>query len=411
MSRVLASALGVSYPALKLRLGRLERAAGMPGRDIRLGLALQASAKEKIAELGLDPSITTGEELYRALSEKLLADEQKVRKHLGCDINSTPADILKAVDAFMEKEAEKQKIFAIKSVSLKAILKKCKPKATMKALGYRSMDSMFKHEPAVQLLVATLLVESPEWHKNRLKAYEGLQAKDFEIRSVRFEVPTGKKWPILAEKYIQKNRHNVIVVPEAGGAVFLPLTHDFSALAILTTLMARQAFETIRARGALLKLRQVQPELGKVVASAVRREPTTGFTLEGERLSWADTHRFYGSEFAPYHPTLFEPHLQDEDFKPLNMMKSLRKLNRALSFWANTDHLLFQDGSDIVSLNMLDVALAVCNHSPYSRRFAYYGREELARRINASYLQHDNFHDALQQTVSDKLVPNDEFIV
>jgi hypothetical protein len=409
MSRVLAELLGAEEPAFRLGLRRLEETTGLPAHDIRLTLEIEREVREKMQALGLDPSVTTAEELYLALGERLKADETAVRNALGLTTESSVTDLLLSVRDFLTKETAGKEVFAIKPTVLRTLLKKLKPKATMKALGYRSMDSMFKHESPLQLLIATELVEDEAWQHARLEAYKKLQSKDFELKSVTFEVPVTKKWPQIAEKHTLEKRHNLIVAAEVGGVMLLPLKRDFSALALLTLVLGFRAFEQVRARSAFLKLHQVEPNFNEVLYQSAHHEPMTDFVMNGHRLSWEAVHWFYGSGAAPYHPDIFEPHVSPEDVARHDHHASLAKLDQALSFWEGSHFLALFDRGEIVSLNILDVALGVCNGLTYGERVLHYMREALGRELFARYLQHDRYHDELQDTISQQLAP--EFAV
>lgn len=409
MSRVLAELLGAEEPAFRLGLRRLEETTGLPANDIRLTVQIEHDVRQKMRSLGLDPAVTTAQELYHALGERLRADEMKIRSALQLTTESSVNDLLQAVRRFLNEETADKEVFVVKPTVMRALLKKLKPKATMKALGYRSMDSMFKHESVLELLVATQLVEDSTWQAARLEMYKKLQAKDFELRKVSFEVPLTKKWPQLAEKYTAAHHHNLITATEIGGVMLLPLQRDFPALAVLTAVLGFRAFEQVRARSALLKLHQVEPNFGDVLYEAAHHEPMTDFEMNGHRLSWESIHWFYGSESAPYHPEIFEPHLQPEDMAHHDYHASLAKLDEALSFWKGSHFLALLNQGEIVSLNILDVALSVCNGLAYSERVLHYVRESVGRQLFALYLRHDTYHDALQDTLSKQLAPEFAF--
>jgi hypothetical protein len=408
MSRVLAELLGAEEPAFRLGLRRLEETTGLPAYDIRLTVEIEHEVREKMRALGLDPTVTTADELYHALGERLRKDETTVRTALQLSPESSVNDLLQAVRSFLGKETADKEVFAIKPTVMRALLKKLKPKATMKALGYRSMDSMFKHESVLELLVATQLVEDEAWQGARLEAYKKLQSKDFELRKVAFEVPLTKKWPQIAEKYTAEHHHNLITAAEVGGVMLLPLQRDFPALALLTLVLGFRAFEQVRARSALLKLHQVEPSFSEVLYNAAHHEPMTEFVMNGHQLSWESVHWFYGSDVAPYHPEIFEPHILPEDMTRHDYHASLAKLSEALSFWRGSHFLALFDQGDVVSLNILDVALGVCNGLAYGERMLHYMRESLGRELFARYLSHDAYHNALQDSLSRQLAP--EFV-
>lgn len=403
MSRVLANILGSAEPAFRQQIDRLERAAGLPGADIRLMMHVTNETRGKIRQLGLDPHDTTGPELYSALQLRLKDDEARVREALGLQADSNPADILEAVGSYVAKQH--LQTFVVKQSSMRALLKKLQPKATLKKLGYRSMDSMLKHEAPAQLLAAAKVLESHDWQQHRLEAYKKLAATDFETKAVSFYVPTSKQWPGVAAKYIAAHRHNILAVPELGTVVLLPLSHDLPGLAITTTMLAMESVNDMRSLGSYLKLQQVRPDYGKVFAEALVREPIVAADITGEPLPWKVVQWFYGHGHSAYHPEAFQPHVQPEDLSWHNAEDTLSQLHAALEFWQGSQLLALLDGPEPVSLNLLDVALSVCNGLDYSQRAVHHMRESLSRELLARYLHQENLQALLLGKLDAELAP------
>lgn len=408
MSRALADILGAEESAFRLGLQRLEQIAGAPRADIRLLVQIEQMVRVKLHVLGLDNANTTGPELFRALEERLKADEAIARKALGLSDTATPTEILAKVQAFLVKAADAAPVFAVKSTAMRSILKKLKPKATMKALGYRSMDSMFKHESAPQLLAATMIVENAEWQQARLEAYGRLQAKDFELRKINYVMPVAKQWPGLARRYTTQHKHNMIVLPEVGSVIILPLEVVLPGLTLVSILLATRALNDIRARSAFFKLQQVRPDFGSIVRSASQAEPMADAEFGGQKLSWKLVHWFYSSKHAQAYPEVFETHLGQEDFCWHDPHDVLEKLDPGLAFWRGSHELALLDHHDAISLNMLDVALGVCNGLNYSNRLLQTMRESLSRELMARYLHHGSLQALLERSFGRQLVSETE---
>ena len=76
MTRMLSELLSAKEPDFRLMLQQLERANGEPCEDIRLSSEINQKVQSKIRSLGLDPTDTSGPELYNVLNTRLLGDEQ-----------------------------------------------------------------------------------------------------------------------------------------------------------------------------------------------------------------------------------------------------------------------------------------------------------------------------------------------
>src|ERR1700729_596331 len=113
MTRFLSSALGATQPLFGQSIAALERAGGQPSADIRLSSELMQQVRLKIGELGLDPTDTTGPELYGALQGRLAADDQKVRQALSITDDASSDDMLARAYAFLKKQADASTCFAL----------------------------------------------------------------------------------------------------------------------------------------------------------------------------------------------------------------------------------------------------------------------------------------------------------
>lgn len=409
MSRVLAELMGATEPTFRAQLMRLEQAAGLPGADIRLMVQVVNQTRDKIRELGLDPHDTTGPELFAALQTRLREDEARIRGVMGLGQDAPALDVLEAVKHYLEKLDLDTRSFVVKQSVMRQLLKKLQPRATMKKLGYRSLESMLKHEPAPLLLAAAVICESRDWHHHRLELYKKLGASDFETKPVHFYVPTAKHWPSLAAKYLAQQKHNILVISELGSVVMLPIEQDMPGLAITSLLLAIGSINDIRTRGSFLKLQQVRPDFGKLFAETMLHEPMTEAQLAGEQLPWKIVQWFYGHGHSAYHPEAFEPHVQPEDLTWHDAEKVLGGLHPALEFWQDSQLLALLDDGQPVSLNVLDVALGVCNELNYATRVVHHMRENLSRELLARYLHQENLQALLLGKLDQQLAPEVAF--
>jgi hypothetical protein len=405
MSRVLAQILGAAEPTFRQQISKLEQAAGLPGADIRLMMQVVNETRHKLRDLNLDSHDTTGQELYAALQQRLIDDEGRVRTALGLTEDATAIDTLEAVKHYLEKLEIHTHSFVVKQSVMRALLKKLQPKATMKKLGYRSMESMLKHEPVAQLLAATSILESHDWQQKRHDAYKKLKASDFEVKKASFYVPQTKQWPTIAASYTAAHKHNIMALPELGAVVILPLKQDMPSLAITALLLAINSVNDIRSVGSYLKLQQVRPDFGKVFAATIQHEPVTIAELAGEPLPWKVVQWFYGHDHSSYHPEVFEPHVQPEDLSWHDGEDVLAGVHPAMEFWQGGQMLALLDSGKPVSLNLLDVALSVCNGLDYSDRIVHHMRETLSRELLARYLHQGNLQALLLGKLDEQLAP------
>jgi len=286
MTRFLSQALGAVEPIFSQGIQQLEHAAGLPSTDIRLTSEIVQRMRRKVADLGLDPDDTTGPELYGALHERLKQDEQTVRGALGLATDADPNSVLQHVQQRLAAHEMPKKVFALKASVAKRLLKKKIPRNTMKQLGYRSADSMLKHESVAAVYAAARIVEADSWRRAFRDQYAKLSPSDFETRDISVVRPASKHWQQLADSYVGSVKHNIMSFPELGAVVLLPLSHQVDGLAIATLLLALEELNGIRAHSSYAKLQQVQPDFGSLIQKSSVSEPFTGATLAGQPVPW-----------------------------------------------------------------------------------------------------------------------------
>lgn len=405
MTRYLSSLLGAVEPMFGQSIQQLEQASGRPSADIRLSSEVMRKAKQKVAALGLDPADTTGPELYAALHQRLRQDDTRVREALGIAADATPEQIVQSVQQFLHKHEAPKTCFALKTSVAKRLLKKKPPKNVMKRLGYRSLDSMLKHEPAAQVYAAALMAESATWQRTFRDQYTRLQPTDFEQRTIAVLSPKTKRWVELSAQFTTQNRHNILSFKELGAVVLLPLQSRMEGLAIVTMLLSLTYMNDIRAYSSFAKLQQVRPEFGKIVQQTSTGELLTSATLAGQPVSWHMIQRFYARNQQAYHPEVFEPHVQPEDLSwhtPESVLAAF--LQPALAFWQDTPFVATLHDGQPVSFNVLDVALSYCNQLGFGDRIIHFLRDNLWHELMMRYLNQENLEEAVHRQLSHALV-------
>ncbi len=404
MTRFLRAALGALEPTFSQSIRQLEQAAGAPSADIRLTTEVVQQVKAKISELGLDPTDTTGPELYHALHERLDRDEKLTKYCLGIPVDSPPQAVVSRVQQFLTKHDMPQQCFALKTSVLKKMLKAKPPKTAMKRLGYRSVESMLKHEVPAQLFAAAFICESPSWRRNFANQYGKLMPSDFESRHITFVVPKSKKWQDLADSFAAKQRTHILAFRELGTIILLPVQQDIDGLTITSLMLALDETNGIRAFSSFIKMQQVKPNFGRLVQQWADTEPLTSASMAGKAVPWRMIQQFYATFTKAYNPELFEPHVQPEDLQWYKGEEALAKLAPALHFWQGTAMLALLHEDEPVSLNILDVAVSHANHLPYGDRVVHFFRDHLWHELMMRYLHQENLERAVREQLAGDLI-------
>ena len=399
MTRYLSEALEAQEPWFSRGLTKLEAASGHPSDDIRFSEEVMRAARAKIQKLGLDPRDTTGKELYEALKQRLKEDDQRLIKRLRTlaaqEINAE-ADTSAGLALAINKLPNTKHCFALKNPKLKSLLKATPPKKTMKRLGYRSIDSLLKHEPAALVLAAAVLSESSTWQKRFVAQYRSLIASDFEGRTISILQPTSGRWLDISREEVDRLKHNIIAFKELGTVIVLPLPKGLPPGGVTASLaLSLHEINEIRAASTFLKLSQVKTNFGELVVQVSQSEPLLSSDLLDEPVSWNLLHRYYSRAAEHFSEALFEPYLQLEDMVWPSIEKMLASIEPSFAFWQNTTHLGLLHDRRPVSLNLIDSALNLCNDLPLEQRLAHYFKKSLWQELLMSYLKHEPAHAAV----------------
>jgi len=398
MTRILSELLGIAEPQFRRDIDKLERVSGHASADVRLTSEVLRASKVKLQELGLNPHDTTGPELYAALQHRLKNDDERLVTAL--QKASQQQDVVAAVAHALRTVPVPRSCFALKSTVAKQLLKKSMPKRTMKQLGYRSFDSLLKHEPVAAIYAAAWLIESDNWRKAYLEQYKRLGPHDFDNRDIAILNPHSARWQTLAEKVIAEKRQNVLGFKELGAIVLLPMPGQQPPVATTAMLiLALQSMNEIRASSTFLKLCQVKPNFGAILQQVVADEAVLNTELFDQPLAWQLVQRYYARFREAFKREVFEPHIQPEDLSWHSIERVLEHLDPSLAFWRGTGHLSLLHDHEPVSYNIIDVALSACNQLPYALRIVHYSRASLWHELLLKYLKHEN----VEQTVLDHL--------
>jgi hypothetical protein len=407
MTRFLSDSLQAREPSFRMGLKRLEALGRNQNTDIRFSAHVRQAALAKMRELGLDPNDTTPEELYHLLQARLRDDDARLTRRLRTEAAthvSAEADVVSGMVHTLRRLPDSRQCFALKSGSLRAILKSLPPKKAMKQLGYRSLDSFLKHESPVSILAAAWLSEGVSWQHRLLDQYKHLQPSDFEIRDVIITQPDSKRWRELAENVVRQKKHTILCFKELGALVFLPLTADAPDGAVTASLsLALHELNQIRASSTFLKLCQVRPDFGNLVKAVAGDEPQLSGRLLDQPVSWQLIQRYYARLTEQFREELFEPHIRLEDMVWHPIEHTLGAIEPSLGFWKDTAHLGILHQRQPVSFNIVDVALNYCNKLPYERRVAHYFRQSLWHELLLQYLPHETVEQSVMGVLQPKL--------
>lgn len=405
MTRFLSESLQAPEPSFRLGLQELERAHGHPNHDIRLSSSVRQKTQQKMALFGLDPQDTTPQELYHALEHHLLQADRALTKELRRRAATHVSAEGKVSDGMMHALQEltsNMRVFALKPTVTKKLLTAHPPKHAIKVLGYRSLASFLKHEQPAAVLLAAWLTESSSWRKQYLEQYKKLKSRDFEMRRVTIIAPASKAWQDLSAKVVDISKQHVQSFRELGSIVVLPLPKHAPEGSVTASMsLALHECNAIASTSTYLKLSQVRGDFGQHIYQVATSEPHVEAAVLNRAVPWQLIQRYYAHFSDRFKEAMFEPHILAEDLSWRSVEQGLAGLTPEFKTWEHTSYLGLLHNSQLVSMNILDVAVNACNHLPFEKRIYQAFQQSLLHELLLQYLS----HEAVEQTVANQLDP------
>lgn len=394
MSRLISMLLNKDYTNFKDTIERLEIASGEHGVDVELTSEIIIQAKRKTRELGLDPDDTTAPELYRALLNLVALHDSFLRRTMRFDDETDIDELLHRISMLCQRIIKNKKVWVLKQSAAKRLLIESKPDELVKQLGYRSLESMVKREPIEDLFAGLLMSESSSWLEKFYEMYHKLEPVDFESRQIKVKYLGEQKWSILASKFYNKHKHNIIELNELGNVIILPLNfEDTKGVSIVTLPLVLHTLNRVRAFSSYFKLNEVQPNFGQKLGEAIKKDAEDHLEISSEKIPWKIFHNFISYKKPDIDLEIFGPQLQAEDFTESPIEEYLYKIEPALYFWHGINYIGLSSEDGIVSFNLLDVAINYMNNYELVDSSREYLGESLWQELMHRYLTLDPIKD------------------
>lgn len=397
--------LDAKEPLFSRAIAQLELASGKPGADAKLVGEIHERAAAAMRKLGLDPTDTTGPELYHALIAKVKEHDAHLARSIGGNPDMPIHELLPLMKTAAEKVKTPRNCWVLRKSVAKEMLRKTPPKNIMKRLGYRSVDSMLKRENLAEIYGALRFAESPEWLNEFNTLYKKLQPSDFETRDIEIVIMPAERWGDVAEHFIEKKRHNITHLKELGVILMLPVKADhLPGITLWALSLLFHYTNEIRLYSAYFKLQQVKKNFGEILAQTLIADPDLGPIMAGHNVHWRVIQRYFGKLSDEPHPEIFEPHVQPEDLHWRKAESILYQIDPELGFWEDLDYVaLMFDGSPL-AFNMMDVAAAYTNSAPFNQRVIYHFRESLWNEIFMRYMGQKTLRNQVLKQLDNEMI-------
>lgn len=408
MAKILRDLLDAEEPIFSLSLQQLERASGQHGTDARLIGEISEKMHRGLDLLGLDARDTSDKELYSALLSRMQADNDRVTQLIGGSDADDVRDMVPRIVSAVEAMDINRSCWVLKRAVAKRLLKTMPPQKLMKHLGYRSVDSMLKHENIDEIYTALRFSEGGEWLNTYNELFKTVKPSDFETRNISIVIMDHDKYVDLAEHFVEKKLHNITHTKEMGVIVVVPMHAErMKGITLKSLPLIFHYINEIRLYSSFFKLKQVEKNFGEIVVETLIADPGAAAQMAGQHVHWRVIQRYFGKMKDERHPEAFQPHVHPEDLHWRRAEDMLVQLDSEMKFWYDMDYVgrLCSDGQPI-TYNLMDVSLAYSNSELFENRYYYHFRESLWNEIFMRYMGHKNLEDQiLKQLDNDMIAP------
>ena len=407
MSKILADLLQATQPLFSQALQQLEDASGNSGEDVRLTADIVETFNKKVKELGLDPTDSTGPEIYRALINLAKEHDEHLAKQIGgTDPDNVHQMVPLVVDVIEEADMPRDCWVLKKSVA-KSFLREMPPQNIMKILNYTSLESMLKKENLLEIYGALRFAESDEWLEAFNQNYKRLKPSDFETRKIELVRMPKERWGDIAATFIKKKRHLSTHLKEMGVVLILPPTEDrMPGITTKVFSLTFHYFNEVRLYSAFFKMQQVKKNFGEIFVNTLQADPSDAAIMAGQHIHWRVIQRYFGKLTDEYHPEIFEPHVQPEDLHWRRAEEEMYTIAPELGFWQDLDYVAKMYDGKPLTLNLMDVSLSYSNGISYEDRYVYHFRESLWNEVFIRYMGQKTLEEQiLKQLDNDMIEP------
>lgn len=405
MAKVLRDLLDAEEPLFSISLRQLEVAAGKKGVDVKLIGELSEKMRTKTEALGLDGADTSGRELYQALLAKVHADNERVTKLIGGDDPDDVKQMVPLMVAAVEKMNIDKRVWVLKHSVAKRLLQKMPPKKLMQHLGYKSIDSLLKHEDIDEVYTALRFSEGGEWLNEYNELFKSVKPSDFETRDIRIIVMDHNKYVDLAEKFVLKKLHNITHTKEMGTIVVVPMHQErMKGITLKSLPLIFHYINEVRLYSAFFKLKQVNKNFGETLVNTLIADPGNASQMAGQNVHWRVIQRYFGKLHDEAHPEAFEPHVHPEDLHWRRAEEMLALLDPHMAFWCDVDYVGRMYDGQPITFNLMDVSLSYSNGNSYDERLYYHFRESLWNEIFMRYMGQKNLEDQILNQLDNDLI-------
>lgn len=382
MSRIASELLGYDTIYFSPVLAALEATIDGPAIDAGLIGELAERSAALHRQLRLDPADTTPQELYAVLRGRVQDDNDRLAGAMGGQHPDAVSEMTPLIIAALRSHIGRRHCWALKHSVAKKLLKQHPPTHLMKALNYRSVDSLLKHEPIGQLMTVVRYSEPTAWQHALAQGYTVLTASDFESRAVELAYLDKARYVDLLEPSIA--RHKLVLHSKEMGLVAVAPTREkvIRGYTLRTATLVLHYVAEISMMSSLLKYRHAGRDYGQAVVAALIGDGGGHVELAGHGMHWRSAHhaiRDSGHDAGP--------HMSTDDWQVESANDAIARLVGTMLIWSGQGSTA-KHSQHPVGFNVIDLAIDHSADASFANRSLRYVRRELEQELFRRYLMH-----------------------
>ncbi len=387
MSKRLANTLQQPEALVEGIINKLEKLSGFSSHDLHFDSDTRQLLAKKTSQLALDPNDTSEEEFYWGLMHKF-ADANKYFEESYFGSCKAVAEKMSVVAGMANNSLVAENVWSLKTSTAKKLLRKNPPKTLMKPLGYRSLESMLKHEDALLILGVAMSISSVHWTQVTKAQIGKLTTADYEEKPQQVVV-LDSKWVKLT------NKMTVITNNSSAGLVVLSPNALAAEVPLLSLLViTAQNLESGRVHSVAARMPELNSASSPFVAS-----------FGGAAITWSSLVYHLGRLHQGDHPEILDPYIMPEHLMSRSISDRICSVHPVLNFWKDTGYLLKGHSTRQVSANIIDVATNFANNVSLGSNTTQAGRASYWNHLLHKYMQHPAVFDKILADIEGAFAP------
>jgi hypothetical protein len=405
-SNNLARILGTPSEALSDLDQKMSVVSGKEGVLDTVAQQNEQAVDQTLADLGLTRQ-STAEEVYDALTQKLILIDQKLFELLDKpDLAKLSSDPGKIRDVALSIFTPPKGLF-IKKEKVAELLAKQPPQSLLDHFGYQSVDELMEKEGFASVVAALRFTQSTEWmHQFFDVAYAELKPEDFEERDVEIKI-MDTKWLEIAQKFLGKKFHNVSHLKEYGVIFISPDPIDQPGETLRMFVLLLHYLHEVPFYSGLFRKFLHDADFVAKLQSLLRGDVPEGPTPDG---SWRIVQRYLAKD-NPDDPRLHEHHVDPEAEHWYRVSQNFQKLAEVMgeteekfniSYWTQLDHVgdFFKNKEGVetlVSFDVVDLIMSLVKRGEV--KYLYHQQEAMWNHIFSEYLGRDQMNKLTEENI------------